>query len=273
MTSARARAVSGPAKRVQVPHGVLVYAIGDIHGRADLLAELHEAVIVDSAARAAARRVLVYLGDYVSRGRQSRRVVDMLLEPGPPGFERVRLLGNHEELLLRFLDGDLGAGMQWLDHGGDAMLEEYGIDVRGCGVGECSRLALLRERLQATLPREHDAFFRSLRTRHQEGDFGFVHAGVRPGVPFARQSAQDLISIRAPFLESCEDHGLVIVHGHSISETPEVRHNRIGIDTGAYWSGVLSCLVLQGTERAFLQTASRTRDSEACPRSERNERS
>lgn len=237
-----------------MPPGAVVYAVGDIHGRADLLRELHEAIEIDAAERAARRPVLVYLGDYVSRAQQGRLVIDMLLGAGPPGFERVRLMGNHEDLVLRFLDGDLSAGMQWLEHGGDALLQEYGIDACAAGLDNPSVLAPLRDLFQALIPRKHHAFFRSLPTRHQEGDYGFVHAGVVPGVPFARQAAQDVISVRTPFLESTVDHGLVIVHGHSITQAPEMRPNRIGIDTGAYRSGVLTCLVLEGSERRFLQT-------------------
>jgi len=248
-----------------------VYAVGDIHGRADLLEELHQAIETDAAERTASRQVIVYLGDYVSRARQGRRVIDMLRGPGPFGFDRVPLMGNHEYLVLRFLEGDLQAGAQWLDHGGDALLEEHGIDAGAAGFGGPASLASLRELFQAAISHEHHAFLASLQDRHREGDYGFVHAGVRPGVPFAQQATGDVISVRTPFLESTEDHGPVIVHGHTIADTPQLRPNRIGIDTGAYRSGILTCLVLQGCERSFLQTGASARGSRSSSPETRSE--
>ena len=260
-----------PAKRSQVPGDVVVYAIGDIHGRADLLAQLHQALVRDARERAAKRRVLVYLGDYISRTSQGRGVIDMLLKNTPPGFEPVRLMGNHEDLVLRFLDGDLGAGALWLEQGGNVMLEEYGIEPGTGGADQALRLESLREQLRAALPREHEVFLRSLRICHQEGDYRFVHAGVRPGVALDQQSTRDMLTIRAPFLDSADDFDQVIVHGHSIAAEPQVRPNRIGIDTGAFRTGVLTCLVLQGSQRQFLQTAAPSRDAKSCALPDRGE--
>lgn len=245
-------AAAGMSRRA-VPAGSVVYAIGDVHGRADLLAELHAVIADDAAHRSATRRLLVYLGDYVSRGPGARTVLDSLVRGAPAGFERVLLKGNHEDLVLRFLDGELIAGRHWLEHGGGATLAEYGIasgDPRALSEAD---LASLRAQLQRALPAAHEALLRALSLSHREGDYCFAHGGVRPGVALQAQEARDLIWIRRRFLESDEDFGAVIVHGHTICGAPEIRRNRIGIDTGAFESGVLTCLVLWGEERELIQ--------------------
>jgi serine/threonine protein phosphatase 1 len=265
-----------------VPRGSVIYAIGDVHGRADLLASILEAIHDDVAARTVRRRVLVFLGDYINRGPESRGVVELAIDPGLPGFEVVGLKGNNEDLLLRFLEGDLAAGAHWLDYGGLETLASYGISFSQFQSRDAAVLEALRQRsdslpdygvadasehspapaaldrlrfdLAGKLPSRHLAFFRSLGVAHREGDYYFVHAGILPGVPLDEQNDRDRMWIRDRFLDSSLDHGVVVVHGHSISRAPEVRPNRIGIDTGAWRSGVLTCLVLQGDERAFLST-------------------
>ncbi len=239
----------------EVPAGTVVYAIGDIHGRADLLAELHDAIVADAAVRRATRRLIVYLGDYVSRFPRAREVIEMLLAPAPRGFARVFLKGNHEDTVVRFLDGELRAGQHWLYYGGDATVGEYGVRTeRKAAELDAGALEAVRRRLVAALPRAHQAFFRSLALSHREGGYAFIHAGVRPGVPFDRQAAGTVLWIRDRFLRSDADFGYTVVHGHTICPAPEVRRNRIGIDTGAYRSGRLTCLVLEGSAREFLQT-------------------
>ena len=233
--------------------GTVVYAIGDVHGCWALLDALHEGIVFDARRRHAARRKIVYLGDYISRGPDSRRVVERLIDWRPPGFEIVALKGNHEDLLLRFLDGDLANGAQWLDHGGVAALAHYDVFLEDPAARDDATLADARHRLLATLPAAHRAFLRGLPASHRDGDYLFAHAGVLPGVPPGDQCDSNLMWIRGRFLESDADHGAIVVHGHSISATPEVRHNRVGIDTGAYRNGILTCAVLDGTERAFLQ--------------------
>jgi len=229
-----------------------VYAIGDIHGRLDLLQRLRQDIAGDAAGADAGRRVLIYLGDYVDRGLHSREVIDLLLDRPLAGFEEVHLRGNHEDTMLRFLD-ELGIGSNWLYYGGNMTLRSYGIQVP---TGELNERDL--ERLQAEfrerLPDRHRDFLQGLRLNHRLGDYLFVHAGIRPGVPLAAQHPEDLIWIRDEFLNSRADHGVTVVHGHSISETVQVTDNRIGIDTGAYFSGQLTCLVLQDDSRSFLQT-------------------
>jgi serine/threonine protein phosphatase 1 len=238
----------------QTPAGTVVYAIGDIHGRADLLALIQERISVDASQRTAEHRIVVYLGDYVSRGLDSRRVVDLVRKWQPKGFERIALKGNHEDMLLRYLGGDLDAGRYWFEYDGLDALAHYDVSSPDRLRRDDAAVADLCERFAATLPREHLTFFNSLQASYRAGDYCFVHGGVRPGVPLGDQSADDCMWIREPFLGSEADHGAVIVHGHTICEQPEVRHNRIGIDTGAYHSGTLTCLVLDGADRAFLQT-------------------
>ena len=238
----------------RTPSDTVIYAIGDIHGRSDLLAAIFAQIVIDAARRKTRRRVVVSLGDYVSRGANSRRVIEMLMEAPPEGFERVTLKGNHEDLLLRYLDGELDAGKHWFDYNGQDMLASYGVEIPDRRARDDASMALARWRFEAALPPPHLKFFRSLRVRHQEGDYCFVHGGVRPGIPLAQQSDHDCMWIRKAFLDSEAEHGAVVVHGHSISDQPEVKRNRIGIDTGAYRSGVLTCLVLEGTTRSFLQT-------------------
>lgn len=242
---------AGSRSSATAPPGTRLYVVGDIHGRADLLRILHEA-IRDDAADAPSRRVIVYLGDYVDRGGESSAVLEMLASGPPEGFEAVHLLGNHEAWLLDFLDDpDQGAG--WIMNGGGATLLSYGIDAAGISF-QRDRLAKARADLRSRLPPSHLAFLESLKLSHVEGDYLFVHAGVRPGLPLDRQSADDLVWIRDEFLFSDADHGKVVVHGHTIVDEPEVLDNRIGIDTGAFATGRLTCLVLEGSARRFIST-------------------
>ena len=246
-----------PTAEPAVPVGTAVYAIGDVHGRADLLGDLHRRIeAAFERGSAADRRVIVYLGDYVDRGADSAGVIDMILDRPPSGFEVVTLLGNHERLMIEFLD-DVRRGPLWLRNGGDATLASYGIDAGDAGSYlDAKPLLALQAALREQLPPRHLEFLSNLKLAHAEGDYVFVHAGVRPGVPLADQQEEDLIWIRELFLNSTADHGAVIVHGHTIRPDPEFRPNRIGIDTGAYFTNSLTCLALEGTKRRIISTAS-----------------
>jgi len=240
------------ANAARVPEGSRVYAIGDIHGRLDLLRRLHGMIGEDAASFAGPRKVLVYLGDYVDRGLQSRETVDYLLEDPLPGFERVFLMGNHERALLDFL-ADSRVALDWMTYGGDATLYSYGVGLEGPR-SQPATLARAQEKFRANLPDSHFAFYQGLGLLHAEGDYIFVHAGLRPGVPIERQQERDVLWIRDEFLDSEENFGKVVVHGHSITRAPEVRKNRIGIDTGAFASDKLTSLVLEGETGRFLDT-------------------
>jgi len=261
-----------PARRWTVPEGEAIYAVGDIHGRLDLLTVLLDRITEDAAreaprhapdhapghaphhvrAAAADRRWLVFLGDYVDRGPESRGVIERLLRGPPPGFQAVHLRGNHEQAMLDFLEAPERAA-EWLGFGGEATLHSYGV---GLPAARTWREALrrMRDGLAAALPAPHRRFLDGLDHTHRAGDYLFVHAGIRPGRPLAAQHPHDLLWIRDEFLTSAADHGCVVVHGHSITDTPEIRHNRIGIDTGAFATGRLTCLVLEGTGRRFLSS-------------------
>ncbi|MBM4409618.1 MAG: serine/threonine protein phosphatase [Chloroflexi bacterium] len=241
-----------PAPSPAVPQGTRVYAVGDIHGRDDLLARLHAMMADDFAgAPPGTRGLAIYLGDYVDRGADSKAVLDRLIGGAPAGLAPVYLKGNHEDLMLRFLAGDGRAGPVRMANGGGATLASY--DVAPPDIDARSLEAAGRA-LQAALPPAHRAFLGRLALRYRVGDYAFAHAGVRPGVAFERQDEADLLWIRRPFLDHAGDFGAVVVHGHSIAPAPVVRENRIGIDTGAYASGRLTCLVLEGTDRRFLAT-------------------
>jgi serine/threonine protein phosphatase 1 len=231
-----------------VPGGTRVYAVGDIHGRADLLREIHRLIREDYNRAPVVRPVVVYLGDYIDRGLESRQVVDILLDEPLTGFERVHLRGNHEDFMLRFLD-DAAIGPNWMLNGGIATVYSY-----AGAENDLNDVAGVQAKLRAALPDRHLEFFRTLSLSYTEGDYLFVHAGIRPNVSLEKQDPLDLMWIREEFLTSSADHPKVIVHGHSINFTPEVRANRIGIDTGAYATGTLTCLMLQGTRRDFLHT-------------------
>ena len=230
--------------------GRRIYCIGDVHGRYDLLRELHDMIAAD-ARGFDGRRTVVYLGDLIDRGLHSRDVVDLLLDEPLAGFEAVYLRGNHEQTLLDFIEYPEQAE-GWLVWGGRETVLSYGVALSP-GLRR-SDPQVVRDALLTHLPERHLEFFRGMAVYHEAGDYLFVHAGIRPGVPLQDQSDSDLMWIRQEFLESEEDHGRVVVHGHSITEQVEMRPNRIGIDTGAYHSGVLTCLVIEGQERRLLQT-------------------
>jgi|APTNR8051073442_1049403.scaffolds.fasta_scaffold08698_2 serine/threonine protein phosphatase 1 len=236
-----------------LPAGTRVYAIGDIHGRIDLLRRMHQRIRLDAAtAPADLRLVVVYLGDYVDRGLYSREVLDLLLDEPLPGFQSVHLRGNHDHEMAAFLAGE-NDGSGWLRYGGDATLYSYGVRMPTEAPAE-ERLALLRDRFRQAVPARHVAFLESMPLSFELGDYLFVHAGVDPEKPLDRQTAADLLWIRDAFLEADVDFGKVVVHGHSVVEVPEVRENRIGIDTGACYTNVLTCLVIDPEAQRFLHT-------------------
>jgi len=234
----------------EVSPGLRVYCIGDIHGRDDLLQQLHEMIVADAEQHKGQKRI-IYLGDYIDRGPASKQVVDRLINHSVQGFEQVFLLGNHEQALLDFLQ-DARRMSAWLHWGGRETLESYGIMMLP-GMGP-EHLELLSRQLAARLPEQHKRFYESLQSDHTEGDYYFVHAGIRPGITLKKQELGDKLWIREEFTRSTELHPAVIVHGHSITSKVELLPNRIGIDTGAFYSGVLTALVLEGPSQRLLQT-------------------
>jgi serine/threonine protein phosphatase 1 len=234
--------------------GLRIYTIGDIHGRLDLLEVLLSEIKRDLKQSRPARTIEIFLGDYVDRGPQSREVIGSMIEAPPVADERICLLGNHEDILMQALD-NTSAMANWLFNGGGETLLSYGVNARGMG-GE-SGLIELQQGFRAALPASHLEFLASLRRSVAIAPYLFVHAGIRPGRAIDDQDPEDLIWIREPFLHSNADFGCIVVHGHTPAMHPEVRRNRINIDTGAVFTGCLTCVVLEGTERRFLQAVSR----------------
>lgn len=241
-----------PTKAATTPEGYRAYAVGDIHGRLDLLDALLAAIERDNAARPPSNTLLVFLGDLIDRGPSSRQVIERLLTLARPAVRTVFLSGNHEEVLLRLLAGETGLLAGWLQFGGSEFLRSYGIRP-----SEYRRLPEVEAlaRLKAAIPPEHATFLGGFADTLKFGNYLFVHAGIRPGTDLALQSQTDMRWIRQPFLDDDSDHGFVVVHGHTIASEVVTRANRIGIDTGAYRSGVLTALGLEGTDRWIIATA------------------
>jgi serine/threonine protein phosphatase 1 len=232
-----------------VPAGQRVYAIGDIHGRLDLFDALIAAVEADDAEAMKARTTVVLLGDLVDRGPDSAGVIARAREWNAQRKLRV-LAGNHEEMfLLSFQKKDVLR--HFLRFGGKETLESYGIEASPKNKKD---LELLQEAMHDRVPPEDIEFIREMEDRIVIGDYAFVHAGIVPDIALEKQNGADLRWIREPFLSSEQRHSHVIVHGHTIYGKPELRMNRIGIDTGAFASGRLTALVLEGTGRRFIQT-------------------
>jgi serine/threonine protein phosphatase 1 len=219
----------------RLPRGRRVYAIGDVHGCREKLIALHALIATDISARPARSAVLVHLGNYLGQGPDSAGVLRILAAGSPiPGIAAVNLLGDHERMLLDALDGDRPAATDWLWAGGREALASWGLD-----------RDLPREAWGAALPATDVAWLRNLVLSHREGDYLFVHAGIRPGVTLAEQSREDLTTVRQPFLSTERDFGVVVVHGHSSGSSVVIAANRIGLDTGAGIGGKLTCAVLE----------------------------
>ena len=232
--------------------GRLVYAVGDIHGRLDLLQPLLEDIERDARAAGNVHApVVIFLGDYVDRGPASRGVVDRLLTLRAQGSFDVRFLkGNHEDALLRFLDAP-ETGPRWIEFGAGATLISYGV-TPPIGLGDPPGWTRTRDDLIRAMPAGHTDFYRSLELCVTLGDYGFVHAGVRPGVALDQQTEQDLLYIRREFLDWDGAFEKVIVHGHTPAKTPQLTPFRLGIDTGAYATGVLTAIRLEDCSQRIL---------------------
>lgn len=235
-----------------LPAGQRAYAVGDIHGRADLLGLLIDAIEADDAARAIAETTVILLGDLIDRGPDSAGV--LALARDWQRRRRVRILtGNHEEMFLESF-ADLGVLRQFLRHGGRETLLSYPIDPADYARAELEQLQAM---MHAAVPPDDLAFIATFEDSIVLGDYLFVHAGIRPGVSLDRQRTEDLRWIRSPFLEHAADFGFTVVHGHSIAPAPDVRSNRIGIDTGAFASGKLTALGLEEGRRWLIEAHER----------------
>ena len=233
-----------------IPAGERVYAIGDVHGCLAELDRVLDAIEADEATRAPARTTMIFVGDLVDRGPASAQVVERVRTLAQTRPVRC-LLGNHEEVMLGALDGDPAALKLFCRIGGRETALSYGIDATDYERADYAELA---GELRRTVPKAHGAFLRAMEDMIEIGDYLFVHAGVRPDVALSDQQPEDLRWIRSRFLDHDRPLEKMVVHGHTIAETVETRPHRIGIDTGAFHTGLLSALGLQGGERWVLQS-------------------
>lgn len=237
-----------------LPEGIRLYCIGDIHGRNDLLLEIHEKIKQDVVGFSG-RVVIVYVGDFIDRGMFSREVIEILKDNPFPDFDCIYLRGNHEQTLLDFLQ-EASVASSWLSYGGQATLVSYGVVVNKI-LTRREEFIEIQKSLRDKIPQSHLGFISKTRLSYEIGSYLFVHAGINPKYSLARQQPEDLMWIRDEFVRSNKNHEKIIVHGLTVTEEPELLPNRIGIDTGAYASGRLSCLVLQGEQQRIIQTNSR----------------
>jgi serine/threonine protein phosphatase 1 len=229
--------------------GKRLYVVGDVHGCHGALVALLELIEADNAARPARPVHIVFLGDLIDRGPASREVVQHL-RTAPPAFASVHVIrGNHEEMMVRCLSGERDLIPDWLRHGGNACAISYGVDPSILHDTDIDRL---EHTLLSHIPKADIDFLSRSVDQVRFGDYLLVHAGIRPGIPIARQSGRDLRWIRQEFLTSDALHEALIVHGHTITDTPDIRANRIGLDTGAYRSGRLTALRIEDDEREIL---------------------
>jgi serine/threonine protein phosphatase 1 len=252
------KAAASPARdepRGSVPPGQRLYAIGDIHGRLDLLDSLLSRIETDDAARGASQTTLLFLGDLIDRGPESAQVVERLIDVKARYPETRFLLGNHEEVFLQALrggaNGSVGALRYFLRIGGDATVLSYGVSDSEF---RDSTFEELFDLVRDKVPQRHLDFLESFEDMIVIGDYAFVHAGVRPELPLARQKISDLRWIRDDFLTYRGPLEKIVVHGHSIANDVELRPNRIGLDTGAFASGILTAMGFEGADRWLIQT-------------------
>lgn len=238
-----------PAPRI--PDDIVVYAIGDVHGRLDCLDDLLAQIDADPA-RGGRRPVLVFLGDLIDRGPESRGVVDRVMAMCAASVDVHCLCGNHEELLFTAAKGGRQALGVFARAGGRETLLSYGVSEEAY---EREDLKGVQRLIAEHVPAAHLDFLRGLPDQLVVGEYVFVHAGIRPGVPLDAQKSSDLRWIRSPFLDHVGRYERFVVHGHTVTQDPDIRANRIGIDTGAYRSGRLTALVLERDTRRFLSTA------------------
>lgn len=243
-----------PAPEAGLPPSVgskRVYAVGDIHGRADLLLELLELIGQDDERRGHQPFNLVLLGDLIDRGPRSAHVVDQAMVLARSGIDVRFIKGNHEEVFIRAARGDAQAVPFFTRIGGIETLASYGLSPT-----DRARMShvQLSDWMLRHVPRAHIDFLDSFEDQIEYGDYLFVHAGIRPNVPLQDQNPTDLRWIRGEFLDHQAPFGRIVVHGHTITDDVDEQPNRIGIDTGAYYSGRLTAMGLEGEERWFIAT-------------------
>lgn len=238
-----------------LPDGQCVYAIGDIHGRCDLLVKLLDKIDADTAGLPSGTKViLVFLGDYIDRGMQSRQVIDLLMGERLKNYQTVFLMGNHEEALLRFRD-EASFGVEWARYGGAETLFSYGLKPPiGRALHSSEAWQSVWEQFRETFPASHLEFYQSMKHYITIGDYFFVHAGLRPDVPIEEQTVKDMLWIRDEFLDDGAIFPYLVVHGHTTSQQPFLDNRRMGLDTSAFSSGILTAGKFAGTDIEIIST-------------------
>ena len=234
-----------------VPQGQRLYVIGDIHGRVDLLQQMHNKIRQDATDYPGSKH-LIYLGDYIDRGDHSREVIDLLLQQPLPGFDATYLRGNHEQTMLDYLQA-AEVGRSWFNYGGLATLVSYNVGASNIPTRK-KDFEEIQSQLKERVPPAHIDFLEKTEFSHTVGNYYFVHAGINPKVALKYQQPEDQLWIREDFLSCRKPHEKIIVHGHTITNEPDLQTNRIGLDTGAYITGKLTCLVLENSTQRILQT-------------------
>jgi serine/threonine protein phosphatase 1 len=245
------RKEEAPPRTWNAPDGERLYAIGDIHGRLDLLNVLLAKIEADDAARPAAKTKIIILGDLPDRGPDSRGVIEKLMRMSATSADIVFLMGNHEEMMIRTYQGDRQIAGTFDKTGGKATMLSYGVPEELYDAWDLGELAVNAAQY---IPADHIEFLNSFDDMYRAGDYLFVHAGIAPGIAIEDQNPAELRWIRRSFIDSTVDHGVMVIHGHTITEDVDIRPNRIGIDTGAFNSGVLTAIGLEGSDRWFIAT-------------------
>lgn len=239
-----------PIGNHRLPDGERIYAVGDVHGHLACLEKVEAGILADLIDRPpVAHASVIFLGDYIDRGADSRAVIERLTARRFAGLPARYLIGNHEDAMLHFLASPRDGG-DWLSFGGVATLASYGIFAGATTAA--NKLPELAQKLRQALPEPHLKFLQSLELFIEVGGFLFVHAGIRPAVPLAKQTRRDLLTIREPFLSHRGDMLWRVVHGHTIVDNPCISKNRVSLDTGAYATGILSCAAIDGDEVRLL---------------------
>lgn len=235
---------------------IRIYAVGDVHGRLDLLAGMHDRIAADLRRSPVDDHVILHLGDLVDRGPESAGVLDFVIDRCAADDRVMALMGNHEHQFLMFLKGSSDSIGLWMTYGGVETLASYGV-AGGHPDMSADDAQRLREKSLTAIPDRHVAFMENLPLMVRSRDFLFVHAGIRPGVDLVDQDDLDLLYIRRPFLDAIGDLGVVVVHGHTPVDHPDIRPNRINVDTGAVYGNALTCVVLEGTEHKVMSLPAR----------------
>ena len=233
------------------PDNTVLYAIGDLHGHYSAYKMLYTLIEIEASKRPDLKHIVIFLGDYIDRGPDSSKIIESLRNLKSDAIQNVFLIGNHEYSFLEYMK-DPHANEQWLQFGGIQTVQSYGCLIND-GPILPSEIEVLQKKLNSRVPKEHLNFLNSLDHMSIYGDYAFVHAGIRPGLPLSEQKNEDLRFIREPFLSWEEPHEKCIIHGHSITKEPEIKQNRINVDTGLYKFGTLTCCVLKDETVSLIQ--------------------